>query len=101
MARIEGVNPLKKRRRFRRLFEWMRFCGSPCKCLLVLELSVIRLIDGVLETLEDDRGDAVTRSEPDGFAREIGHAEIHGLAMTGIIAGSSENQARRMRLFRN
>ena len=47
----------------------------------------------VLETLEDDRGDAVTRSEPDGFAREIGHAEIHGLAMTGIIAGSSENQA--------
>ena len=58
----------------------------------MLEFTVIRMADGVLETFEDDRGDAVTRSEPDGFVREIGQAEIHGRAMTGVIAGSSENQ---------
>lgn len=59
----------------------------------MLEFTVIRMVDGVLETFEDDRGDAVTRSEPDGFVREIGHAEIHGRAMTGIIAGSSQNES--------
>ena len=59
----------------------------------MLEFTVIRMVDGVLETFEDDRGDAVARSEPDGFTREIGHAEIHGRAMTGIIAGSSENES--------